>query len=826
VGVGPRARPARLLPAFLTVIALWCVSVTSVVQPAAAAPRRAVIAACTNNVAFQLIQATTAGCLNEVSPGQWETTDPVTLNGIALTPAPGTKLVLVAPTPAAPGGQLSVDTSINVAGISFERQGLLRWNLPTGNKGEEKTVVSTGAGNGENLYGFPLTGSAEIRIGWDATNDLHYFKFIANLQLPSIFKNGPEQGAGGLTATVGLRVDTAGVHADTVKAEVSNAYIGSLQVKNLCLSYLGAGSTTAPCSPPKLGATQFLECQNPGNVSRWDGSAEIVIPTADRPVVGVYAGLQNGQFSYAGGQVSHLGNAVPIAAGVYLDHVALSVCVSPPPIVFKGGAGINIGPSTNGVAPVTLGGSVQYTDSRPWELEVRGNLDVFGNQVADGFFRYRSDYTIDFGFNVNLDFKIASVEGHLLGWIEARTPLRFNVDGSGKVCVLVVACLSGEVTASSDGLAGCFTIMEGDIWTLEKDADWAWWAPFRLHWVLHHWRVRGGAGVRWGGGINVMGDECDVGPYRAIRSARAAAAGVDTVQVAAGQTALVLRAQGTTQPPRLELVSPDGATYRPPDAAAKIVPNHDMWVENPETHATQVLIAHPAAGTWTVRALDGSAFTGVEEASVDPMPEIQAAVGHHGEHRVLGYSYQPQPAHTTRFVEEGGKYEQELGEAAGRPCKQVRDIHPDPAVCGEIHFTPAPGPAGVRHIFAVTTMNGEITRRQEVATYEAPPEPEPSEVPMVSVRRLGDELEISWRLSHASIAPARPIDYNVDIDTMDGRRMVDVMPRHDDRVFVHDVPKSDGAQVLVSPVREDETQGRTRVVTLEPGAEVAISRGR
>ncbi len=51
-----------------------------------------------------------------------------------------------------------------------------------------------------------------------------------------MFKNGPEQGAGGLTATVGLKVDSTGVHADTVKAQVSNAYIGALQVKNLRLS--------------------------------------------------------------------------------------------------------------------------------------------------------------------------------------------------------------------------------------------------------------------------------------------------------------------------------------------------------------------------------------------------------------------------------------------------------------------------------------------------------------------------------------------------------------------------------------------------------------
>jgi hypothetical protein len=249
-----------------------------------------------------------------------------------------------------------------------------------------------------------------------------------------------------------------------------------------------------------------------------------------------------------------------------------------------------------------------------------------------------------------------------------------------------------------------------------------------------------------------------------------------------------------------------------------------MFVENPQTDATQVFLARPEPGTWRVRPLGGATITGIQEASVDPMPEIQAAVGRHGEHRVLGYSYQREPAHQTRFVEDGAKYEQELGPAAGRPCKRVQAIHPDPAHCGEIHFTPAPGPAGVRHIYAITTMNGEITRRQLIATYDAPPEPEPSEVPMVRVRRTGNALRISWRSSHAAISAAKPIDYDVDINLMDGRRLLDVMGKHAHQVIVRNVPAGDGARVRVAPVREDDTQGRTRVVALQPRARLAESR--
>ena len=801
---------------FLTVL------LSAVPSVASAAPRRADarIAACSQDVAFGLIDATTTGCLNQTSSGTWQTSDTVAINGVPFTPAPSTQLVPTAPSPGAAGGKLSVNASITIAGVTFERQGLLNWNLPAGNKGDEKTVVSSPTLNGQKLFGFDISGSAEIRIGWDAGNGLRYFKFIGNLALPSVFRNGPGQDAGGLTASVGLRVDSAGVHADAVKAQVSNAYIGNLLVKNLCLSYVSAGSTISPCSPPLFGAKPFLECQNPGNVSRWDGSAEVVIPTADRPAVGVWAGVQNGMFSYAGGQVTNLGNSVPIAGGVYLNNVALAVCVTPPPFVFKGAAGINIGSTVNGVAPVTINGSLQYTDSRPWVLEARGNVLVFGYQVADAFLRYRSDNTIDFGFHMNLDFKVASIEGGVDGWIEARKPLRFNVDGTGKVCVLKVACLSGEVTASSVGLAGCFTILEGDIWEAVKDPDWAWWAFWRVHWVKRHWRLRGGAGIRWGGAINVMGDSCDVGPYRAARSARDAA-GVNTLNVAPGTPALMLQIQGKSAPPSLELIAPTGKRYASPKVAAEIVPNRESFVRDPLNKTTEVMIAHPASGTWRIQARSGSAITAIREASIDEPPVIQAGVGGTGEKRILAYSYERQPLHQTRFVEEGATYEQELGVAGGGPCKGLKPIHPRPATCAQIHFTPAPGPAGIRHIYAITTMGGEITRKQLVATYDAPAEPEPSEVPGITVRRVGNTLHVAWRQSAAKIRAAMPVDYNVDINLTDGRELLDVVGRSHHEVTIPNVDRSIGVRIVVAPMRSDDTQGRARTVTLAPGAAAA-----
>ena len=144
--------------------------------------------------------------------------------------------------------------------------------------------------------------------------------------------------------------------------------------------------------------------------------------------------------------------------------------------------------------------------------------------------------------------------------------------------------------------------------------------------------------------------------------------------------------------------------------------------------------------------------------------------------------------------------------------------------CGDIHFIPAPGPAGQRRIYAVTTMNGEITDKQLVATYEAPREPEPQEVPELDVRRVADGISIGFKPSKAPIQAAKPIDYNVDMTLSDGRRLLDVLPSHDDKVIVRDVPATVEARVTVAPMRVDDTQGKTRSVKLSPGATEAASR--
>jgi hypothetical protein len=704
--------------------------------------------ACEKRVAFGLVEATTDGCLTESEPGQWESTDTVTLNGLPLPVAPGTRLVLSGPSDRAPGGRLSVRTDITLAGISVH-EGLLELDLPRGGQGDEAEAVAFRPAQDQRLFGLKVGGSAALRLGYGA-DGRHYSLFRVILELPDLFRNGPERDAGGLTATVGVRVDDRGVHADAVKAEVANAYIGQIAIKHLCLSYTAAGTTTTtPCSPPAFGAQPLLTCSTGTDVSRWDGSAVIVLPTKSETEVGVFAGVRDGAFSYAGAQVSGLGDAVPLATGVYLDRIGLAICVTPPPLRFTGAAGIRFGPEFRGQQAALLDGQMEYVDSRPWVISARGGLSLFGRQVAGGYLTYKSSGAVDFGFNAGFDFTVASVSAAVDGWIETRQPVRFNVDGRGRVCLASVACAEGVITVSTVGLAGCFSLAAIPYPVLVKDANWAWYAPWRVHWEQRTLQVSGGMGYAWSAPKpDVLGNSCDVGPYRAARVAAAAAQGGRRLRLR-DQGLVALRIEGTTAPPKLVITGPDGRRIVSPSEAGDIVDGSHVIVEEPAERATHVLIVKPRAGSWTIETQPGSSpIADVRRAGTDEPATVVGRVGGRGSSRVLGYAYAVEGDDIT-FVERSDDHSEVkvLGRAEGKPCRGQKDGPEgrDRPLCGRLRFTPAEGAAGTRRIYAVVSHDGITLDEHLLTTYRTAGDPRPPRPRDLRLRRRGGTVIVTWR---------------------------------------------------------------------------------
>ncbi|RKQ90313.1 hypothetical protein C8N24_0113 [Solirubrobacter pauli] len=650
------------------------------------AKRTFAVRACEQVVRLGLVEARGA-CL-EGDGETYTSTQPVTVNGLPLV---GPKIEVSATKVAVKGVKLEI------AGIELYK-GDLSLTIP---KGDTEVEVASFPVAGKKLFGMQVGGKASLRFGRGSA------VLALNVALPDIFKTGTAANATAVTGDVAIRMDAAnGVQLDGLKVDVGNAYIGPLVVEKLCLSYLKAGATfVAGCQAPTVGGKAgqpFIQCAVDTQVDRWDGSLAIVLPTASKTRIGMWGGLSGGQFGHAGAFVDRLGTAVPLAPGVFLDRVALGVCVNPPPLKVKGEVGIGFGPDYNGAKAIGLNGWFQYTGGTPWLIEAGGSLSVFGTQMADASFSYESSGMVRFGFHAGFNFgKAATFDGRVDGWVQTGTP-NFNVEGGVAVCNKTLGCLNANAVVSNIGVAGCAGI---DTWL---------------------GKINVGAGYTFRTKeVDVMLAGCDIGPYRA----KAAQVGGTRFHVGRKAAAVVVRVRGRGGVPKVALVGPDGRRVSTDVPDGQGFKNRDYMIMSDEDHgAVSVLVASPAAGDWHVETLPGSVeVAGLDVADPRPETEIEAKVVGR---RELRYEYTPQPGETVTFVERGLHTAQALGTA--RAGKHT------------LRFTPGAGGAGVRNVVAQITQDGKPRENVKVASFVASADRLPAR-PKVTIKRKGQFVRIAWK---------------------------------------------------------------------------------
>src|SRR4029077_11067543 len=142
-----------------------------------------------------------------------------------------------------------------------------------------------------------------------------------------------------------------------------------------------------------------------------------------------------------------------------------------------------------------------------------------------------------------------------------------------------------------------------------------------------------GFGYIWGASsVDLLGGSCDFSAYQPTRpaGARAAAAGSRLgLRVARGTDAGGLRIHGTHGAPKVVVRGPRGATIVSPSGArGKLRKGHYLIVENKSDGTTDVMLVHPAAGTWTVSGAPGAASspTKIDRADVEVPPTFGAHV--------------------------------------------------------------------------------------------------------------------------------------------------------------------------------------------------------
>jgi hypothetical protein len=682
----------------------------------------------------------------------------------------------------------------------------------------------------QKLLGLKVGGTVAVRLGWRA-NGTHYASFPLSIELPEVFKAGPDRGSGGVSGTGSVRVDRGGVHLEGLKIQVSNAYVGKIKVQNACFSYAAKGSQSVePCSGPSVGGAPYSTCSNSANTERFDGSAVLELPTGSHPRLGAFGGVADSRLSKLGGFADHLGTAVPLASGVFLNRIGVGLCVYPPPFKLRGDVGINVLP-VGGKSTVTINGYFLYTDgfnSFPWSLEIGGSVDVFDTTIGTGKVILRPTGSIDFSANANFKLLgVASVSGSIVGWIEI--PKRtFDIEGRVQGC-LGTLCDDTDAVVSSTGVAGCVRAGSITYPTIVKDSDWSYFTPWRVHTTYDTVNLQAGFGYRWHDtSISLLGTACDMSSYHAVRSktasAAAAGAGRDFL-VPAHTQALALRVRGSSGPPKLVVTGPGGQQFRSSDSApAARRFGHWEIVENPTDGTTSVLLVRPSRGRWNVKSVDAAKpITGLDTAGFRAPPSFAASVrrGRHGS-RVLSLAYGVSSDEQIAVVERGRQVLRALARKLGahRCPKGPARVAGRRLLCARIAFQPSFGPGGRRKVQAVITRSGQPVKTITIATFRVASPARPRRQRSLRMVRRSGGVVFAW----TGALYART--HSISIKLSSGREFGVSTPARCRAVFLRHIPRNLGVQVRIVGLRRDLIAGPSSRLALRAGKSHSGSRAK
>jgi uncharacterized delta-60 repeat protein len=445
---------------------------------------------------------------------------------------------------------------------------------------------------------------------------------------------------------------------------------------------------------------------------------------------------------------------INLSPGVDITTIRGGFQLFPPATVLHAGATINVGaPPDTPVEcpPYKIDGDADVTFyPPPFALDARTGASMFCQHVANEFLHVDSTGYVHFGGDVNFDFDVFKLDGHL----DARFFYpHFTAQGQMHGCLGDYACVTGNGVISDRGVALCYSVFLGVK-------------------IFGH---RVGGTVQVGGGIDwppvatlinpvataaailssahVFLGSCDFSHYiTAAREGQTAAAGGGQVfTVTRGQRAIALAVHGAGGvAPDVEIRGPD----RPPivlPASGPLRGRTDaIGFRSTRDGTAYVVIGFPSAGRWTVAPLPGSsAITGLATSLALPKPSIRLTrrPGRGGQ---IVYAYRIQAIRGQRvtFLEEVGGAARALGSPRGDR--------------GTLSFFPSTAAGTRRSIVAVVTQDGRPRTDITVARFTARPT-RPARPPRLRAHRRGTKLLFSW-------APAAHAErYVARVSLSDGR---------------------------------------------------------
>jgi hypothetical protein len=651
----------------------------------------------------------------------WTSKDPITLNGMTITPHANRTITIAKDRVSANGA--SVTFTAKGAPVTL-LDGTFSWPLTDGI--HFTNVKPTGR-----LNGLKITG-ATVELNADKTSA----KVGMRVALPQQF--GAPTSDEPIVATPGKT--TASAASEPLHFGVANAKIGPIGLDHLDVAFDGE--------------------------DLWAISAGVALPEPIAAKIEGDAGIRDGGFEHAGASLTFPSPGIGPLGPIFLQRIAFRVELHPkqskcvgktgievvnqrellhditgrwfdlpnleidhgiPTFALCGEVGLTAGPTVLGAAAIRLdaGLGVATYDDRPTVFRAYGDVALVEIPLAkaemevhtNGYTRMHARF--DWGIE-----DLATLKGGMQ--FEMRVP-KFNATAYVDACLEFVDwCAGAKALVSSKGVAVCLKI---DL--LVDD-----WHP--------------GFGYAWGDPVPTLYFAgCDVGPYKEhIRSGieghiRAIPASLQeqTIDFPAGLPGATIVAQGQSLPPKLTLIGPKGERITTPDDLRPVEQSPFLIIKDPRAHLTQFAISKPSAGRWRVLVEPGSApLISLKSAEGLKPPKIDAKVSGRGQNRTLTYETDQK----VTFIERGPSAGNTLGTVTGK---------------GALKFHPAPGAAEKRAIVAVVEGRGEY----EVARYSAPKAPRPGRTRGLKVAHTGSRLKLSWsdRGTHEAT-----------IKLSDGRRIV------------------------------------------------------
>jgi hypothetical protein len=644
----------------------------------------------------------------EISPSALRARGPVLVNGMRITPRAGAFTI----DRNGGGGEigttgpwnfrlgrvsLDINTPLGLGGLASAFQQVVQRNVQILTQDSPKA------------FGMRVRGSIGLEFSTDNGGQT---KASLNVELPNVFRGtpdggaapGPPSGAQGVTVDFGATASNDQGVFFSGRARLNNLWLfGKLRLRNLELA-VDQGAATFRGS-----VAISLKDSTGGPPAPSLGGDAIFAATVEIGPDGLF-GTTLRKLSVQASELS-----VKVHPIVFLQRLGAELSAAEvdgrPYAVLSGNAGISFGPKLE-IPPLfegevaSIDGTIRlsvptFLPPENFSIEVEGIGKLVEFQVAQAKVKYTTPSRVEMEGKVDLTAGGFGAFAQIrTSWFDGETS-QFNVEAFGSLRVPGLGLgqgldLEAEALLSSRGYAVC-----------AGDQD-----------------ERFGFGQLWGGEYEAFLNTCDLGGFRVTQPARVAQARTFAVRRRTGVLSVAVR--GGATPPKVELTGPGGARLATPDGPEPVLTDAGLVVQDPERGITWFVLRRPAAGSWTVTPLAGSAVTSVQVA--DPLPPVRLRVKVTGKGARRTLTWRGMPSGHRLVLNELGRGSSRVVLRTGRSR-------------GRIKFRPAAGPGRARRLVATVTRRGLPRFEGPVARYAAA---RPPKLRAVSRLRRAGRI-VRWR---------------------------------------------------------------------------------